>query len=318
MFPGKPSPAVLVCRPYGTASLLAVYDDDGPQLYLIEPSGAGHVRPADSLMCNSPRGCTSQPTRLHASCHASTCRWVASPVTSGLCGLTIGSTGNEEAGDCGDQGFMTDSHGVPEAGYHVQAQALCMLSDVVLARMQRFFGTALGKGRQAAKTEIERLKLREIACDQGINEVAKMCACRLLHPDIPLGWQRVWHVHSNRSGSEISAVCHQCNHQALLLLEMIMEVMRCQALPACHTTSLRRRDCITALWRARSLHSVHDEEKPFEMELAWICEASGREFKRVPAELAAAAERQAKAALADSDMCALNYTRLLSAGSLHA
>ena len=55
---------------------------------------------------------------------------------------------------------------------------------------------------------------------------------------------------------------------------------------------------------ARSLHSVHDEEKPFEMELAWICEASGREFRRVPAELAAAAERQAKASLADSDMCA--------------
>ncbi|KAK9844201.1 hypothetical protein WJX81_007837 [Elliptochloris bilobata] len=117
-------------RPYGTASLLAVYDDDGPQLYLIEPSGAGH----------------------------------------------------------------------------------------------RFFGTAVGKGRQAAKTEIERLKLHEISCEQGINEVAKI------------------------------------------------------------------------------LHSVHDEEKPFEMELAWICEASGREFKRVPAELAAAAERQAKAALADSDM----------------
>ena len=57
-------------------------------------------------------------------------------------------------------------------------------------------------------------------------------------------------------------------------------------------------------WVRRSLHSVHDEEKPFEMELAWICDASGREFKCVPAELAAAAERQAKAALADSDMCA--------------
>ena len=46
------------------------------------------------------------------------------------------------------------------------------------------------------------------------------------------------------------------------------------------------------------------------MELAWICEASGREFKRVPAELAAAAERQAKAALADSDMCALRDMKL--------
>ena len=58
-----------------------------------------------------------------------------------------------------------------------------------------------------------------------------------------------------------------------------------------------------AAFLACSLHSVHDEEKAFEMELAWICDASGREFKRVPAELAAAAERQAKAALADSDMC---------------
>jgi hypothetical protein len=32
----------------------------------------------------------------------------------------------------------------------------------------------------------------------------------------------------------------------------------------------------------RSLHQVHDEEKGFEMELAWICDESGREFKRVP------------------------------------
>ncbi len=45
------------------------------------------------------------------------------------------------------------------------------------------------------------------------------------------------------------------------------------------------------------------------MELAWICEASGREFRRVPAELAAAAERQAKASLADSDMCARSPAR---------
>ena len=40
---------------------------------------------------------------------------------------------------------------------------------------QRFFGTAVGKGRQAAKTEIERLKLGELSCEQGVTEVAKMC-----------------------------------------------------------------------------------------------------------------------------------------------
>lgn len=34
-----------------------------------------------------------------------------------------------------------------------------------------------------------------------------------------------------------------------------------------------------------SLHQVHDEEKGFEMELAWICEESGRQFQRVPQQL---------------------------------
>ena len=51
-----------------------------------------------------------------------------------------------------------------------------------------------------------------------------------------------------------------------------------------------------------SLHAVHEGDKPFELELAWVCEASGRKFERVPKEVAAGAEAAAKAALADSDM----------------
>jgi 20S proteasome subunit alpha 7 len=50
------------------------------------------------------------------------------------------------------------------------------------------------------------------------------------------------------------------------------------------------------------LHSVHDDEKPFELELSWVCEDSQNEFKQVPAELVAEANAAAKAALADSDM----------------
>ncbi|KAK9914969.1 hypothetical protein WJX75_003096 [Coccomyxa subellipsoidea] len=117
-------------RPFGTSVLLAAYDDSGPQLYVVEPSG---------------------------NCH-------------------------------------------------------------------RFFGTAVGKGRQAAKTEIERLKLGEISCEQGVVEVAKI------------------------------------------------------------------------------LYSVHDEEKPFELEISWICDASDREFRRVPDAILEAAEQQAKASLEESDM----------------
>jgi 20S proteasome subunit alpha 7 len=54
---------------------------------------------------------------------------------------------------------------------------------------------------------------------------------------------------------------------------------------------------------AKILHRVHDEDgKPFDIEMSWICDESGRQHARVPAELAAEAVRLAKAALADSDM----------------
>lgn len=52
----------------------------------------------------------------------------------------------------------------------------------------------------------------------------------------------------------------------------------------------------------KSLHSVHEGEKPFELELSWICDANGRKFERVPADKVAVAEAEAKAALAESDM----------------
>lgn len=38
------------------------------------------------------------------------------------------------------------------------------------------------------------------------------------------------------------------------------------------------------------------------MELAWVCDESGRQFQRVPAELASEAEAAAKAALEAEDM----------------
>ncbi|KAJ7541643.1 hypothetical protein O6H91_10G068300 [Diphasiastrum complanatum] len=67
-------------RPFGSAAILGGYDRDGPQLYMIEPSGVAY----------------------------------------------------------------------------------------------RYFGAAVGKGRQAAKTEIEKLKLSELTCREGVKEVAKM------------------------------------------------------------------------------------------------------------------------------------------------
>jgi 20S proteasome subunit alpha 7 len=40
--------------------------------------------------------------------------------------------------------------------------------------MHRHFGAAVGKGRQGAKNEIEKLKLAEMSCREGVAAVAKM------------------------------------------------------------------------------------------------------------------------------------------------
>ena len=70
-----------------------------------------------------------------------------------------------------------------------QACFVTQLNSGVLGA-QRFFGTAVGKGRQAAKTEIERLKLGELTCEQGINEVAKMCAPPCTARSLPMSRSR--------------------------------------------------------------------------------------------------------------------------------
>merc|ERR1719498_502966 len=38
----------------------------------------------------------------------------------------------------------------------------------------RYFGTALGKGRQVAKTEIERLDLKNITCAEALKEIIRI------------------------------------------------------------------------------------------------------------------------------------------------
>jgi len=84
-----------------------------------------------------------------------------------------------------------------------------------------YFGTAVGKGRQAAKGELEKLKLQEMSVVEAVKEVAKI------------------------------------------------------------------------------IHQVHDDvkDKDFELELSWICEASGRMHEMVPKNVFDEAEAYAKAAL---------------------
>ena len=83
---------------------------------------------------------------------------------------------------------------------------------------------AIGKGRQAAKNEVEKLKLGEMSCAEAVKEAARIIV------------------------------------------------------------------------------TTHDEkDKDYECELAWICDASGGEFKKVPKDIADEAIAAAKRALEDDD-----------------
>ena len=55
---------------------------------------------------------------------------------------------------------------------------------------------------------------------------------------------------------------------------------------------------------AKILHLLHDEvkDKPFELELSWICQESGWKHRFVPEEIVSAAEEWAKKAIEDDEM----------------
>ena len=61
---------------------------------------------------------------------------------------------------------------------------------------------------------------------------------------------------------------------------------------------------VVSLHRARSMHGVHDDakDKPFELELSWVCEASGWRHEAVGAQRIAAAEAWAKAQIEAEEM----------------
>ncbi|GLT44740.1 hypothetical protein SLA2020_186200 [Shorea laevis] len=62
--------------------------------------------------------------------------------------------------------------GIILGGYDREGPQLYMVEPSGIS--YRYFGAAIGKGKQLAKTEIEKLKLSEMTCREGVIEVAKI------------------------------------------------------------------------------------------------------------------------------------------------
>jgi 20S proteasome subunit alpha 7 len=112
------------------------------------------------------------------------------------------------------------------AGYNAETKSSELYCIEPSGLAMRYFGTAIGKGARAAKTEIEKNKLYDLTCAQAIGYIAKI------------------------------------------------------------------------------LHGVNDEtkDKPFELELGWICQASDWKFEMVPTTVKTTAEAWAKQKLEEEEM----------------
>lgn len=76
----------------------------------------------------------------------------------------------------------THAHMYALTRIHACVHNLCLIyskktlhvSYIIKITFQGFFGCAVGKAKQNAKTEIEKLKLKDLSCKDLVKEAAKM------------------------------------------------------------------------------------------------------------------------------------------------
>ncbi|XP_062231723.1 proteasome subunit alpha type-3-like [Phragmites australis] len=105
--------------------------------------------------------------------------------------------------------------GVILGGYDRDGPQLYIIEPSGLS--YKYFGVALGKGKQAAKTEIENLKLSELTCMEGIVEVAKIIYG--IHDE----------VEDKAFELELSWVCNESNRQHQKVPADLLEQAKAEA-----------------------------------------------------------------------------------------
>ena len=124
----------------------------------------------------------------------------------------------------------------------------------------RFFATAMGKGKNGAKSQLEKLNLETMTCKEAVMEVDRARAIASCRRDLA---QFASQTHPHRAAPA-------CTRRPSLLPEQVAKILYAQHDPA--------------------------KDKPMELELSWICDATDKMHMLVPPALKAEAETAAKAA----------------------
>lgn len=178
-------------RPYGATLLMASYDKNGPALYAIDPSGTALVRGRGSVGRRG-RGAEREGTGSAGQYKGRTTRGEGIQLSCERAGrglqLQVVYLRRTEQVRLAVSGGSISSYPAAllrrrrgQGAALAQPKRTCGLSrpisyyPVSLASpLQRYFGTAVGKGRQAAKNEIEKLKLGEMSAREAVIEAVKM------------------------------------------------------------------------------------------------------------------------------------------------
>ena len=181
-----------------------------------------------------------------------------------------------------------------------------------------YYGCAQGKGKQNARSEIEKLKMSEMTCEELVKEAARiMCVhCPRRAP------RRSWPV--TRSPFIIRSVCATALCLCCFVVATICLLSSDKRVCVCvcarahthtHThTHTRTHHSHAKVSLTRSLarahactprhsYAVHDEakEKDFHLFMSWVGAPTGGRHEMVPEAIFNEAERLAKAALEDDD-----------------
>ncbi|CAK9172937.1 unnamed protein product [Ilex paraguariensis] len=106
--------------------------------------------------------------RVASYVHLCTLYWWLRPFG---CGVILGGYDRD-----GPQLYMIEPSVATTSVFpHLLCALACTMTYVPdCFQLPRYFGAAIGKGKQAAKTEIEKLKLSEMTCREGVIEIAKI------------------------------------------------------------------------------------------------------------------------------------------------
>jgi len=96
--------------------------------------------------------------------------------------------------------------------------------------LQRYYGTAIGKAKQSAKTQIEKLKLEELSARDALFEVSKII--HEVHDD----------VKDKEFELELSWMCEETNHQHVLVPSAMRDEISARAKAALEEESDEEED----------------------------------------------------------------------------